>query len=88
MSKMLRPGYTEPFYELQKSFHHSPNALTSFGTCDTQSYTNTSNWTADAAHFTGNNSVTVQTPGTTFLLGINLEACVTKGNEVIAGISS
>ena len=81
-------GCTEPFYELQKSFHHSPNALTSFKTHDTRSYTNTSKWTTDAAHFTGNNSVAVQTPGTTFLLEINLEAYVTKGNKVIAGISS
>ena len=81
-------GYTEPFYKLQKSFHHSPNALTSFGTRDTCSYMNTSNWTADHGSFSGNNSSKVQTPGTTFLIGINLEAYVTKGNEVIAGISS
>ena len=59
-------GYTEPFYELQKSFHRSPNSLTPFRTHDTHSYMNTSNWTADHTNFIGSNNSKVQTPGTTF----------------------
>ena len=85
--KCSEHGYTEPFYELQKSFHHSPNALSSFSTHDVHSYMNTSNWTSDHTNFVGSHNSHVQTPGTTFLLGINLEAYVTKGNKGIAGIS-